>query len=57
MLQFDVTFTKNGIRYCTDTETFRLLYEIVGTDLEDKILTWGLTNGKIKEVARYGGVL
>lgn len=54
----DVTFTHNGIRYGTDAETFRLLYEVAGTDLEAKVLAWGLTNGKIvKEVTQHGRTL
>ena len=46
----DVTFTHNGVRYGCDTETYRILFEVIGTPAENTVLNWGLQNGKIKEV-------
>ena len=46
----DITFTVNGIRYGCDTETYRLLFEVMGTEDEATMIDWGLKNGKIKEV-------
>ena len=46
----DVTFTFNGTRYGTDADTYRILFEVVGTAAEETVMTWGLKNGKIKEV-------
>ena len=46
----DVTFTHNGTRYGTDAETYRILFEVIGTEDEATMIDWGLKNGKIKEV-------
>lgn len=48
----DVTFTHNGQRYGTDAETYRILFEVIGTGEEILVLIWGLKSGKIKEVAQ-----
>ena len=48
----DVTFTHNGTRYGTDAETYRILFEVVGTEDELLVMAWGLLNSKIKEVAQ-----
>jgi len=46
----DVTFTHDGRRYGTDTDTYRILFEVIGTEEEGVVMAWGLKNGKIKEV-------
>ena len=48
----DVTFTHKGQRYGTDTETYRILFEVIGTEDEGVVIIWGLNNGKIKEVTQ-----
>ena len=50
MTTHDVEFTHNGIRYNTDTDTYRILFEALGTALEAHIMLRGLQTGTIKEV-------
>ena len=46
----DTEFTMNGQRYETDCDTFRVLFELIGTEAGDKLLQAGLKLGKIKEI-------
>lgn len=46
----DVEFTHLGHRYLTDCDTWRALFEVLGTEAERLILAAGLQSGKIKEV-------
>ena len=46
----DVEFTHNHIRYSTDADTFRILFEALGTVVETSIILAGLQSGKIEEV-------
>lgn len=46
----DVEFTHLGRRFLTDCDTFRTLFEVLGTEAERLIMAAGLQNGKIKEV-------
>ena len=48
----DVTFTHNSVRYGTDADTYRILFEVVGTVAMETVMTWGLNNGKITEVTQ-----
>ena len=48
--EHDVEFTHNQTRYSTDADTFRILFEALGTAFEAPIILAGLQNGKIKEV-------
>lgn len=48
----DVEFTHNTKRYSTDADTFRILFEAIGTPFEAPIILAGLQNGRIKEVIR-----
>ena len=45
----DVTFTHDGIRYGTDADTYRILFEVAGTKDEGAVMARGLLNDKIKE--------
>lgn len=47
---FDCEFTHLGKRYTTDCDTFRALFEVLGTEQERLIMAAGLQKGKIKEV-------
>lgn len=49
MTEHDVEFTHNNTRYSTDTDTYRILFEVLGTALEAHIMLTGLQSGKIKE--------
>lgn len=46
----DVEFTHNHIRYSTDADTYRILFEAIGTAFEAPILLTGLQKGIIKEI-------
>mgnify|MGYP001612999576 CR=1 FL=1 len=46
----DVEFTHNATRYSTDADTYRILFEALGTAVEAPIMLAGLQMGKIKEV-------
>ena len=50
MSTHDVDFTHNGTRYSTDADTYRILFEALGTAFEAPIMLAGLQNGAIKEV-------
>ena len=49
MNKHDVEFTHNQIRYSTDADTFRILFEALGTALRHQIILAGLQNKKIKK--------
>ena len=49
MNKHDVEFTHNQIRYGTDADTFRILFEALGTAFEAPIILAGLQNKKIKK--------
>ena len=49
MNKHDVEFTHNQIRYTTDADTFRILFEALGTAFEAPIILAGLQNKKIKK--------
>lgn len=46
----DIEFSSLGGRYSTDADTYRILYEAIGTLFEAPIILAGLQNKKIKEV-------
>lgn len=48
--EYDVEFTHNSTRYATDADTFRILFEALGTIFEVSIILAGLQSGKIEEV-------
>ena len=50
MTTHDVDFTYNNTRYTTDADTYRILFEALGTAFEAPIILVGLQAGKIKEV-------
>ena len=52
MTTHDVEFTHNGIRYNTDADTYRILFEALGTAFWSPVMLTGLQNGKIKEVIK-----
>lgn len=51
----DCEFTHLGKRYETDCDTFRIIFEVLGTEQESLIMAAGIENGKIKEVIRNEG--
>ena len=50
----DVEFTYSGKRYGTDCDTFRILFEALGTEQEGLLMAAGIQKGKIKEVVNFG---
>lgn len=49
---FDCEFTHLGKRYETDCDTYRIIFEVLGTEQERLIMAEGIKKGKIKEVIR-----
>ena len=48
----DVEFTHNNTRYDTDADTYRILFEALGTTLEAQIMLAGLQTVKITAVVK-----
>ena len=49
----DVEFTHCGLRYATDCDTFRALFEALGTNEADLIMAAGLRQGSIIIVPEF----
>lgn len=49
----DVEFTHDHQRYATDCDTFQELFEILGTEQAQLIITAGLRQGKIIIVPEF----